>query len=142
MNSYLAERARVVALIAELALQGTGWYFLPNPLEILAQISTYEQLFIKITAEHSGTAAISEEIERLPGEIFSRLASSQAETECVAMFAEGMELLYRRLYTTDQEFLGVGSSGMQPGDEVWVLRGARIPFILCRREGGSTRGFT
>jgi len=37
----------------------------------------------------------------------------------------------RRLFVTGQnQFLGLGPMSMEAGDEVWVLKGSRVPFLL------------
>lgn len=37
----------------------------------------------------------------------------------------------RRLFVTDhQRYLGLGPMSMQPGDEVWVVKGSRVPILL------------
>ncbi|KAK3496050.1 hypothetical protein B0T13DRAFT_276689 [Neurospora crassa] len=46
----------------------------------------------------------------------------------------------RRLYLTEQGYMGMGPSSMQPGDMVVVFPGARIPFVL--RPTGEDNTFT
>jgi hypothetical protein len=36
----------------------------------------------------------------------------------------------KRLFTTAQKWLGYGPVHLQPNDEVWLLKNARVPFIL------------
>ncbi|KAE8446732.1 hypothetical protein EG329_011637 [Mollisiaceae sp. DMI_Dod_QoI] len=49
---------------------------------------------------------------------------------------ESFRLAYlgRRLFRTKENYLGIGPQSLEEGDEVWVLAGARVPFIL-RRDG-------
>lgn len=39
----------------------------------------------------------------------------------------------RRLYTTKRGYLGLGPMSLKEGDEVWVLAGSRVPFVLRRK---------
>lgn len=37
----------------------------------------------------------------------------------------------RRLFTTDSYgYLGLGGMSMRPGDEVWIVKGSKVPFLL------------
>jgi hypothetical protein len=36
----------------------------------------------------------------------------------------------RRLFRTAKSYLGLGPLSVQPGDQVWLFLGARIPFVL------------
>ena len=38
----------------------------------------------------------------------------------------------RRLFITDKQYIGLGPMSMQAGDEVWLLKGSRVPFLLRR----------
>lgn len=41
----------------------------------------------------------------------------------------------RRLFVTEEkEYLGLGGMSMQAGDEVWIVKGSRVPFLLRRVE--------
>jgi len=53
-----------------------------------------------------------------------------AELEMLPMIGQGMSVPDRRLYLTERGYLGLGPSTTQEGDEVWVLKGARVPFVL------------
>ncbi|KAI0539988.1 heterokaryon incompatibility protein-domain-containing protein [Xylaria digitata] len=39
----------------------------------------------------------------------------------------------RGLFWTENGYIGLATNGLQPGDEVWILMGARVPFILRRK---------
>lgn len=39
----------------------------------------------------------------------------------------------RRLYITKRGYLGLGPMSLKEGDEVWVLAGSRVPFVLRRK---------
>ena len=41
-----------------------------------------------------------------------------------------------RLFATNGGFVGAASTSAQPGDSVFTLPGARVPFILRAREDG------
>ena len=53
--------------------------------------------------------------------------------------ALGTKLYSRRLYTTSYGRLGMGAQSLAAGDEIWVLRGAEVPFILRRLDQGTFR---
>ena len=37
----------------------------------------------------------------------------------------------RRLFVTgDKQYLGLGAMSMEVGDEVWVMKGSKVPFLL------------
>lgn len=38
----------------------------------------------------------------------------------------------RSLFTTNEGHLGIGENGLEPGDEVWVLAGGNVPFLMRR----------
>ncbi|KAH8893885.1 hypothetical protein GQ53DRAFT_745315 [Thozetella sp. PMI_491] len=42
-------------------------------------------------------------------------------------------LPFRRLYRTVGGYLGLGPASAQVGDQVWMIRGARVPFVLRDR---------
>ncbi|KAK8071168.1 heterokaryon incompatibility protein-domain-containing protein [Apiospora hydei] len=44
---------------------------------------------------------------------------------------------FKRLYRTSQGRLGLGPASLQVGDQVWLLRTAKVPFVLRPREDGS-----
>jgi hypothetical protein len=48
----------------------------------------------------------------------------------------------RRFYMTESGYMGVGSPNAQPGDEVFVLKGSFVPFVLRRRDAVAAAGFT
>lgn len=54
-------------------------------------------------------------------------------------------VLGRNFFTTSDGLLGFGPATMLPGDEIWVLFGSKVPFILrplCHNSRGSTpQGF-
>lgn len=111
---YRAELSRVSAVLGTLAGGAAGTTFVPGPAELALQIAAY-----------SGGAPVTPE----------------AEMACLPMVA-AMGLAGRRMYTTAEGALGVGPSGIRRGDEVWVIRGARVPFVLRRREGAAAGEFT
>ena len=41
----------------------------------------------------------------------------------------------RRFFVTAEGFLGLGSESMRPGDEVFLVTGAKVPFVLRKVEG-------
>lgn len=53
---------------------------------------------------------------------------------CMFEFAMG-----RRLCWTEKGYLGLVPSQARMGDEVWLLKGGRVPFVLRRVGGGENR---
>jgi hypothetical protein len=41
----------------------------------------------------------------------------------------------RRIYRTSQGYVGLGPTSMREGDEVWLLNGATVLFIMRKRPG-------
>ncbi|KAK0620984.1 heterokaryon incompatibility protein-domain-containing protein [Immersiella caudata] len=46
-----------------------------------------------------------------------------------------MKLKYRKIFTTEGKLAGVCSLSVEPGDEVWLLKGLAYPVVLRPREG-------
>lgn len=42
----------------------------------------------------------------------------------------------RRIFRTHENYLGNGPKSARPGDQVWILAGAKIPFVLRPQENG------
>jgi hypothetical protein len=53
-------------------------------------------------------------------------------------FWPALELTYpgtsRRVFRTARGYLGIGRAGLQVGDEIWLLYGASVPFIVRRSD--------
>ena len=47
--------------------------------------------------------------------------------------------LHRRLYRSQNGWIGLGNTLIREGDEVWILRDARLPFILRKVDNGRRR---
>jgi hypothetical protein len=45
----------------------------------------------------------------------------------------------RRLFRTRQSWLGLGIKSLEIGDEIWILGGAEVPFILRKLQHGTYR---
>lgn len=43
----------------------------------------------------------------------------------------------RRLFRTRDGYLGTGARSLRAGDEVWILHGAGVPFVLRMRPNGN-----
>ncbi|KAK7973080.1 hypothetical protein PG996_007309 [Apiospora saccharicola] len=52
-------------------------------------------------------------------------------------FAMSFAVACRRLYRTSKGRLGLGPTSLQAGDQVWMLRTVRVPFVLRPRDDGS-----
>lgn len=45
----------------------------------------------------------------------------------------------RRLFRTQSNYLGTGPRSLREGDEVWILHGGSVPFVLRRQSNGNYR---
>ncbi|KAK8006975.1 hypothetical protein PG989_000965 [Apiospora arundinis] len=43
-------------------------------------------------------------------------------------------LLSQRVFSTAKGLLGCGHLDTQPGDQVWIFRGGRVPFVVRPRD--------
>jgi hypothetical protein len=52
--------------------------------------------------------------------------------------AESFRIAYsgRRLFRTNDNYLGIGARSLQAGDAVWVIAGAAVPMVLRRLPNG------
>jgi hypothetical protein len=51
--------------------------------------------------------------------------------------AIGKRLDSRRMFVTQEYRLGMGPQSLEEGHEIWVLEGAKVPFVLRRLDGGN-----
>ena len=136
MGPWMAEFMRLAGLLATLNYSGRMDTFIPNPVDLSDQVTEY----MTIAAGSVNQDQVMENDVALiqPDHFAINLGTSRAERECKFMSGMGMSLGYTKLYTTCEGRLGVGPPAMRKGDEVWVIRGARVPFILRRCEAGFT----
>jgi Heterokaryon incompatibility protein (HET) len=66
--------------------------------------------------------------ELIPQSAQNRINSSSAFQSRAGYWNAG-----RRLFTTDQKWLGLGPENLEQDDEVWLLKHANVPFILRPR---------
>lgn len=76
---------------------------------------------------------IEEQEEGSPAE--QRLESDRKDIE------ESFRIAYfrRRLFRTAQGYFGIASQSVIPGDRVWILSGAKVPFVLNAVDTGQER---
>ena len=43
----------------------------------------------------------------------------------------------RRMFRSGKHYIGMGSKSVEVGDQIWLLRGANVPFILRRAGNGN-----
>ncbi len=67
--------------------------------------------------------------------------SGQRSSGCVDIFAT---MTCRTMFVTEKGWLGFGSRFVETGDQVWVLRGANVPFVLrpVAQHANAHKGFT
>lgn len=86
----------------------------PNPAHIQETLSTLR----KFKEDSSGRSQIQERIDRFKAALGTKLDS-------------------RRIFTTVEDRLGMGPHSLEEGDEVWVLKGAKVPFVLRKLGNGN-----
>ncbi|KAF2279576.1 uncharacterized protein EI97DRAFT_180682 [Westerdykella ornata] len=47
----------------------------------------------------------------------------------------------RRMFRTERDLLGMGTKSVREGDEVWILPGAKVPFVLRPVKGKTPKRF-
>lgn len=137
--------ARMGAVLTTLTMAGSRCLFLPSIFELVGQYQTYvAELVDTVQSMPGGVESALEEQNQaaLQAAGSARLGSSEAEREVLGMIMMGMGIHYRRMFVSESGMLGVAPAGVQQGDEVWLIRGARVPFILRRKEGGSENDLT
>jgi hypothetical protein len=74
---------------------------------------------------------IHQYIHRIHAELKQQFSSrnSFADTRRVDLSLSA-HMCYRRLFTTSKKCIGKGPASTQTGDEVWILRGAKVPYVL------------
>ncbi|KAI1756078.1 HET-domain-containing protein [Xylaria castorea] len=83
-----------------------------------------EDKVIPTLREIEDMVRVEEEQEGLPEE--RKLESDRKDIE------ESFRVAYfrRRLFRTTTGYFGIASQSVMPGDRVWILSGARVPFVL------------
>jgi hypothetical protein len=68
----------------------------------------------------------------------SRVSTTYHRTERMPTFKARLADVKRghRMFRTTNHYLGLGPISSSLGDEVWILKGARTPFVLRRRKDG------
>lgn len=141
----LRNAARVGTVLTALTVEGSGYLFLPSVLELVGQYQTYlAELVATVQSMPGGveSAMEDENQEALQAAASARLGSSEAERETIGMVMMGMAMHSRRMFVSEGGMLGVAPPGVEQGDEVWLIRGTRVPFILRRKDGGSENDMT
>jgi len=137
---FFAEQMRVSLLLGGLAAESDkGEAFLPGPIDLAAQIGVY---FGKAFGVMEGMGIVGGPQvgdgvrEEVGTAMAASLGTSEAEVACMTMLGQGMTVPHKRVYVTREGYMGVGPPGMREGDGVWVVRGARVPFVLREESGG------
>lgn len=101
-------------------------------LSILSSLDPFSVISPKITRDT--LIIMAKYLHDVPGsDNFRRMISSAAEFG--SQYSEHMSV-ERQLVVTQKGLLGCSSLSVQPGDEVWILPGANIPFILRKQITG------
>ncbi|KAK1751407.1 heterokaryon incompatibility protein-domain-containing protein [Echria macrotheca] len=77
-------------------------------------------------------------------DVLAAMETPESQTVGVAAVSQVIHRLWarrRRFFLTTEGRMGIGPASMQPEDEVWILEGGRMPFILRRqnRDGSGLR---
>jgi hypothetical protein len=135
LDRFFEESARNQSVLARLAAEGAGTTFLPSPFEIASRISRFLSdatgALLEVLPPDADETALRAVQDSVTLELTSRLGTSPEEVKCIAMLG-GMGLIHRRVYITKGGYLGVGPPDIKAGDGIWVVLGARVPFVLRR----------
>jgi len=86
----------------------------------------------------SGRTEGSSDSPPVPVFVFSQ-QPRQGAIGMAAMTVGDVGLHGRRLFRTDEGWIGKGPESMVPGDEVWIVPGGKVPFILRPKGDGLSR---
>lgn len=64
--------------------------------------------------------------------------TSKKNASCYSLFAT---MCHRTMYLTEGGLIGVGPPHLDAGDEVWILHGGKVPFLLRPRANVSANDF-
>ncbi|KAM7198930.1 Heterokaryon incompatibility protein (HET) domain containing protein [Naviculisporaceae sp. PSN 640] len=111
--------------------------FLPSPSEVAVLMMTFTEDVFSFIKERlpSGVTDMTTARAMAPDltvEYISRVGTSREDIK-MSMLLSRMgisDALPRRLYVTRAGYLGVGPPDVKPGDSVWVVLGARVPFVF------------
>ncbi|KAK5655057.1 hypothetical protein OQA88_5956 [Cercophora sp. LCS_1] len=142
-DEAFADALHTFTVLMRLNVEGAGSTFSPNEVELTAQFHAYvaelNAVVQSLTRDAGGVEPSEEAVQVAMAAI---LGVSRAEKEWMDMLMTDMAIPHRRLYVTVAGFLGVAPANVRRGDEVWLIRRARVPFILRHREGRSVDEFT
>ncbi|KIW08382.1 uncharacterized protein PV09_01296 [Verruconis gallopava] len=83
---------------------------------------------VNFVSAHSNLA----QIEDVPSfEAQTKMVEGRSAEFRIAL---GPTIPFRRLYLTEHGYLGLGPENAVEGDEIWMLQGAMVPFVLRRGE--------
>ncbi|KAI0110938.1 HET-domain-containing protein, partial [Nemania sp. FL0031] len=104
--------------------------------EVKAILQETERIIESLSSRYSEEKAIPtlreiEEMVYIEEEEEGSLAEQKLESDRKDI-EESFRIAYfkRRLFRTAQGYFGIASQSIVPGDRVWVLAGARVPFVL------------
>lgn len=112
----------VVENTTDIEIDGRGLRYLPDPRRV-DQVTKRE--------EEVGGVTMGHQTNNLTADERARLAAFESRMREVKTG--------RRLFRTEKGYLGMGTISVEPGDQVWVLKGADIPLILRPAKDGRYR---
>jgi hypothetical protein len=71
-------------------------------------------------------------------EVEEFLKTGTKNSACWGVFAT---LCHRTMFLTTEGRLGFGPTDLAVGDEVWILRGGNVPFVVRRNTDGAAKGY-
>lgn len=91
-----------------------------------------------LSESSAGSPEISYEPFSAPASVFSQ-QPRHGSIGMAAMVVGDWGLHRRRLFRTDEGWVGKGPESMMAGDEVWIVPGGEVPFILRPKSGDMFR---
>ncbi|KAH8600097.1 heterokaryon incompatibility protein-domain-containing protein [Bisporella sp. PMI_857] len=99
-----------------------------------------EQLTMKDMRDHYERLKLKQSLHGDEQKVVAGEISNALKMSFSYAHAEGRISQGRELFITEQGFLGLGPSNVRKGDQVWLLRDSRVPFVL--RPVAETSSFT
>ena len=126
-------RSHIQLVESELNCRAVG----EDPLQFFHEIERYSKENFECGFPANGIGFIPLEIQAL--DEHGRLKKlGEFEAKRMLKFRKQMDetSLVRRLFRTGKDFLGNGPRSLEVDDQVWVLAGAKVPFVLRPLENG------
>ncbi|KAK4235183.1 heterokaryon incompatibility protein-domain-containing protein [Achaetomium macrosporum] len=146
LNSFRTWLVMALGLIYSgcLVREGEPWYSAETLAECKAKWEAIEALIRGLGAR--GLVPAVEEVKEHGEHMMRARRGEQPWPESVTSpqvfkYQIGFIMLYRCLFRTGDGWVGVCTETCEAGDEVWLLQGGAVPYVLrpCKEEGGKRK---